>query len=97
MTHDYLGTTINYTVPNKKVIINMDHYVDELLESVPEEMANGVATTPVATYLYDVDQEVEKLGSQQAEMFHTTITAKLLFLSKRARPDLQQVIGFLTT
>jgi hypothetical protein len=30
------------------------------------------------------------------EKFHT-LTAKLLFLSKRARPDLQQAVGFLTT
>jgi hypothetical protein len=94
-THDYLGMTLDYTVPGK-VIINMDHYVNELLDEMPADMRSGTSTTPAAAYLYDVNEEVERLTQEQIEMFHT-ITAKLLFLSKRARPDLQQAVGFLTT
>jgi hypothetical protein len=36
------------------------------------------------------------LSNEDAKYFHT-MTAKLLFLSKRARPDLQQAVAFLTT
>jgi hypothetical protein len=46
--------------------------------------------------LYEVNENAEKLGQNQKERFHT-VTAKLLFLSKRAHPDLQQAVGFLTT
>jgi hypothetical protein len=93
--HDYLGMTLDYTQPNK-VIINMDQYVNELLDNVPEDYGTGIATTPAATHLYDVNPDAEKLEQKKAELFHT-LTAKLLFLSKRARPDLQQAVGFLTT
>jgi hypothetical protein len=95
MTHDYLGMTLDYTVPGK-VMINMDHYVNELLDEVPADMRNGTSTTPAAAYLYDVNEDAEKLNQERIDTFHT-ITAKLLFLSKRARPDLQQAVGFLTT
>jgi hypothetical protein len=93
--HDYLGMTLDYSLPGK-VVINMDHYVNELLDKVPVDMRNGTSTTPAAAHLYDVNDEAEKLDQEQVETFHT-ITAKLLFLSKRAQPDLQQAIGFLTT
>jgi hypothetical protein len=43
-----------------------------------------------------VNPEAERLEQVQADTFHT-LTAKLLFLCKRARPDLQQAVGFLTT
>jgi nanoRNase/pAp phosphatase (c-di-AMP/oligoRNAs hydrolase) len=95
MTHDYLGMTLDYTVPGK-VVINMDHYVNDFLDDVPADMRSGTSSTPAAAYLYDVNVNAEKLNQEQIEIFHT-ITAKLLFLSKRARPDLQQAVGFLTT
>jgi hypothetical protein len=95
MIYDYLGMTLDYTVPGK-VMINMDHYVNELLDEVPADMRNGTSTTPAAAYLYDVNEDAEKLNQERIDTFHT-ITAKLLFLSKRARPDLQQAVGFLTT
>jgi hypothetical protein len=93
--HEYLGMTLDYT-ERGKVVINMDHYVDELLESIPNDMGDGIATTPAATHLYEINSNAEKLKQEKIEIFHT-ITAKLLFLSKRARPDLQQAVGFLTT
>jgi hypothetical protein len=93
--HDYLGMTLDYSTKGK-VIINMDKYVEELLNDVSDELGIGVAATPAAAYLYEVNQEASKLEKEQADRFHT-MTAKLLFLSKRARPDLQQAVGFLTT
>jgi hypothetical protein len=93
--HDYLGMTLDYSVENK-VIISMDQYVEELLQSVPDDMQTVVASTPVAAYLYGTNETADALPKDTAEVFHT-LTAKLLFLSKRARPDLQQAVGFLTT
>jgi hypothetical protein len=93
--HDYLGMTLNYTTKGK-VIVQMEEYVKELLNSVKEEIGGGVAATPAAAHIYSVNPEAERLEQVQADTFHT-LTAKLLFLCKRARPDLQQAVGFLTT
>ena len=92
--HDYLGMTFDFTIPGK-VTIRMDDYVSELLDATPTDMA-GTAITPAAEYLYTVNPEATPLEPQQADAFHT-MTAKLLFLCKRARPDLQPAVAFLTT
>jgi hypothetical protein len=80
--HDYLGMTLDYSICGK-VIINMDHYVGDLLNSLPDDMAFGSSTSPAVTHLYDVNPDAEVLDKAIAEKFHT-LTAKLLFLSKRA-------------
>jgi hypothetical protein len=93
--HDYLGMTLDYSKTGK-VIINMTRYVTDLLNNVPEDMWEGISATPAAGHLYEVNSSAELLDKFMSEKFHT-LTAKLLFLSKRARPDLQQAVGFLTT
>jgi hypothetical protein len=94
-THDYLGMTLDYSISGK-VIVDMQQYVNGLLENVPDDMADGISATPAASYLYDISNNSESLDATSAEKFHT-LTAKLLFLSKRTRPHLQQAVGFLTT
>jgi hypothetical protein len=54
------------------------------------------ASSPAASHLFDINTEAEPLNAKAAETFHQ-ITAKFLFLSKRARPDLQTAIAFLAT
>jgi hypothetical protein len=93
--HDYLGMTLDYSKAGK-VIINMTQYVKNLLENIPKDMQVGISVTPAAGHLYEVSENAEPLDKSMSENFHT-LTAKLLFLSKRAQPDLQQAIGFLTT
>jgi hypothetical protein len=94
-THEYLGMTIDFSIKGK-VMIRMDDYVDGILMNSREDM-EGVATSPAAEHLFEVnDVDPDLLPTEDAQYFHT-MTAKLLFLSKRARPDLQQAIAFLTT
>jgi hypothetical protein len=92
--HEYLGMTIDYGTDGK-VIIRMDDYVENMLEELPEDMS-GVAVTPAAAHLFKVDDTEEDLNKEGSELFHS-ITAKLLFLCKRARPDIQTPIAFLCT
>ena len=92
--HDYLGMTIDFSQTGK-VIFTMDDYVDGVLEDAPSDMS-GTSVTPAARHLFDVNPEARKLGKQQADEFHHMV-AKLLYLSKRARPDLQTAIAFLCT
>mmetsp|Transcript_16444 Transcript_16444/g.46750 ORF Transcript_16444/g.46750 Transcript_16444/m.46750 type:complete len:280 (+) Transcript_16444:460-1299(+) len=86
--------TLDFSSPGK-VSINMRDYVDNILEEVPSDM-DGVATTPAADHLFKVNPEPVLLEKKQAEFFHS-LTAKLLFLAKRGRPDIQTAVAFLTT
>jgi hypothetical protein len=92
--HEYLGMTIDYSTEGK-VMIRMEDYVENMLEETPEDM-DGVAATPAGEHLFQVDHEAAQLDNAGSDLFHS-ITAKLLFLCKRARPDIQTPIAFLCT
>ena len=86
--------TLDYTVP-KNVSIQMVEYVQKIIEDFPEEISTA-AKTPAAEHLFKVNDEAKKIDEERAEIFHMTI-AKCLFLCKRARPDIQVAVAFLST
>jgi hypothetical protein len=90
--HEYLGMTIDFSEEGKVKFI-MNDYVENLLDEVPEDMS-GHAATPAANHLFAVNDKAEKLDNDDSEKYHH-LTAKLLYLSKRARPDLQLAVAFL--
>jgi hypothetical protein len=92
--HDYLGMTLDYSVKGK-VKIKMIDNLQKILDDLPEEF-NGTALTPAATHLMTVDETQPKVSEEKAQLFHTNV-AKTLFLCKRARPDIQPTVAFLTT
>ena len=73
----------------------MDNYVKAILDEAPHDM-DGVVLTPAVDHLFDVNPDAESLDTAQAELFHH-LTAKLLFLCKRAHPDIQTPVVFMTT
>jgi hypothetical protein len=62
---------------------------------MPEDM-NGTSPTPASDNLFDVDDESPPLNEKESDFFHHS-TARLLFATKRARPDLQVVVAYLCT
>jgi hypothetical protein len=92
--HEYLGMTLDYSVKGK-VTITMFDYIKKLLEELPSDM-NGDAVTPAANHLFDISEKPELLEEEKSVLFHHNV-AKLLFLCKRARPDLQTAVAFLCT
>ena len=92
--HEYLGMILDYSTPGA-VAISMQKYIEELLNEVPEDM-KGVSMTPAADNLFEVSPEAESLDHPRKELFHH-LTAKLLYLSRRARPDIQTAVAFLST
>jgi predicted Rdx family selenoprotein len=91
-SHEYLGMKLDFSQEDK-VIIRMQAFVQELLSKAPEDMGE-IASSPAAGHLFLVnDQNPELLDKETADLFHT-IVAKLLFLSKRACPDLQLAVIF---
>ena len=95
LVHDYLGMKLNYSIKGE-VQIDMQDYVIKMLQDFPIKFTKQqVATTPASTTIFE--NEVGKLLEDgRRETFHTFV-AKGLFLSKRARPDIQQAIALLTT
>jgi Reverse transcriptase (RNA-dependent DNA polymerase) len=92
--HDYLGMTIDYSVPGK-VQIKMIDYINNMLAKLDDDIA-GESATPAPNHLFEVNSKAEKLSMDKAITFHHH-AAKLLFLCKRARPDIQLPTAFLCT
>ena len=78
------------------VQVGMIPYLKEIIDDFPKPITS-TAPTPAADHLFTVrpDDELKLLPEEQAQVFHRT-TAKLLFLSQRARPDMQTLVSFLT-
>jgi hypothetical protein len=92
--HEYLGMTIDFSI-NGKVRFSMTDYVRGILDELSDDM-NGECATPAPNYLFEVNNDCDKLDSETPDMFHHN-TAKLLFLCKCARPDIQPAVAFLCT
>ena len=94
---EYLGMKIDFSDAGKVVFL-MREYVKNLLEECPAELlkAGSTATTPAANHISNINQKAIKLDKEKAEIFHHLV-AKLLYLSKRTRPDIQFPDAFLTT
>ena len=73
----------------------MYEYINKMLEELPANM-DGLATTPASTHLFNTDPGCKKLDDQQGQLFHHLV-AKLLYLSKRTRQDIQTAVAFLCT
>lgn len=88
----YLGQTFDFSnAPTLKV--TMEGYVADLLNA---SGVNGMAATPALENLFDTTKNPELLNDEDKENFHSLV-AKLLYLSKRVRPDLLLVTNFLST
>ncbi len=92
--HEYLDMTIDYSVKGK-VKFTMIDYIKGMLDELPVDM-DGTVPTPASSHLFEVNAVAEKLNIAMSEMFHHN-TAKLLFLCKRAQPDIQPAVAFLCT
>jgi hypothetical protein len=91
--HEYLGMTLNFSKDGNVKIIMKD-YIEDMLGELDGSM-DGVAATPAAAHLFTVNENVVPLDGAASDLFHH-YTAKLLFLSRRARPDIQTAVAFLT-
>ena len=55
-----------------------------------------ISRNPASDHLFKVRDDQPKLDEQKAHVFHT-FTAKALFATKRARPDIHTSVAFMTT
>jgi hypothetical protein len=85
---------IEFTKDGEAKILMTD-YVKEAIEAFLEDCTKSV-NTPASQYLFDVDKKCVKINEKDRKNLHS-IVAKLLFVAKRARPDTQLLIAFLTS
>ena len=88
---------MNITINEKK---HIEVEMKEQLESVINlfTIADGkivteIVTTPARAHLRDVNPDCNPLNAKKSESFHS-IVATLLWIMKRARPDLETSVGF---
>ena len=74
----------------------MKDFIQGLLDEYLGEQMKGALATLAANHLFNVNPDCNKLVEEKVSQFHH-LTAKLLYLSKRAHPDLQTAVSFLTT
>ena len=72
-------------------------YLQKVIEEWPEVLKSTKAC-PAGNHLFVIrdDKDREILPEEMASQFHRT-TAQLLFLTMRARPDIQTAVSFFTT
>eukprot|EP00980_Cylindrotheca_fusiformis_P003695 scaffold819_cov157-Cylindrotheca_fusiformis.AAC.2 len=91
--HTYIGMDIKFPGNGEVKILMMD-YIREAIKAFPEDCSRR-AVTPATNSLFKINPDATKLPEEKRELLHS-LTAKLLFVSKRARPDIQVPISFLT-
>ena len=75
------------------VEVDMQFYVEKILSDYGELK---LFATPATKELFVANDDDEMLDDERKKSFHTTV-ARLLYLSKRARPDILVAVGFLST
>jgi hypothetical protein len=73
-------------------VVNMSFYAKQLLEGKNLKEA----PSPSTKRTFKVDKGSPLLGEEEKKFFYSTV-AKLLFMAKRARPDLLTLVSFLCT
>jgi Reverse transcriptase (RNA-dependent DNA polymerase) len=91
----FLGMDILFNT-NNTVTISMSKFIDEVLEESGVVFHDTSCNTPAKSNLFDIDAGSATLSTSMSDLFHRLV-AKLLYLSKRGRPDIQLAVAFLTT
>ena len=92
LQHNYLGMHFDFT-ENGAVNISMDARIKDILMQYP--VTNTKQCPAIASLLEEVKGS-PPLSIAERKTFHS-VTAKLLYIAKRTRPDILLPVSFLTT
>ena len=88
---EYVGMVFDFT-EQYKCRITMDGYIIDLLDEY--DNITGVAETPATNNLFEIKES--RLLEDSAREYYHSLTAKLLYLGKRVRPDILTACSFLS-
>ena len=96
--HDFLGMKIKIDRLNKNIEVSMKSQLKETIDLFKTDYGqlNNRFTSSAAHHLFEVNENGNLLDIKRKEFFHT-MTAKLLYIMKRARPDIELTVSFLCT
>ena len=89
---EYCGITLDYGEEGT-VKIGAETHIDEAIEQFGEEISTHYKT-PAAEHLFSVNTECTRLDEDRRKLFHS-VFAKLLWVGKKARPDILVPLSFL--
>jgi len=90
----YLGMLLDNS-HKRYVSITMPQFIEDLISDM--QLGSGdFSKTPASSKLFNIVVDDELLSDDERERFHTNV-AKLLYLGKRARPDILLAATFLCT
>ena len=93
---DYLGMVLVFSVPGE-VSFDMSDYTKKIMDDFEAITGqNKVAKTPAASHLFQVREDTKKLEEEECFVSHNA-RAKVLYICKCSRPDIQTAVSFLTT
>ena len=92
--HSYLGINIEI-LDDKRVVIDMREQIKEIVLAFGEDVST-IVSSPASRHLMQVNESGIPLDPKKAETYHSLV-AKLLYLKKRARPDIEPTVAFLCT
>ena len=92
--HTFLGTDIEF-IGGKKVAVSTPHHIGEALEDFGETL-KGKVVNLATSQLFTITSEPKELDDEKNERYQS-ITAKILWIMKISRPDLETAVYFLCT
>jgi len=90
----YLGMKIEISDEGTK--IEMSFYVKQIIEDAEEKLVLTEYESPGTKETFVANESAGVLSEKNRVYFHSTV-AKLLYLAKRARPDILTVVMYLCT
>jgi len=91
-SHSYLG--MHLVMKDGYALIDMTNFIEKLLETHGADITEY--STPATKDIFTVNEKSVVLSEADRKDFHTEV-AKLLYLTKRARPDVMTATSFLCT
>ena len=73
----------------------MKEQLDDIIEKF-EKMFEGEVSSPAQQHLFQLNDKTKQYDNRRSEIFHS-VTAKLIYLMKKARPDLETLQSYLST
>ena len=93
--HAFLGMNIEIR-EDGTVSYEMTDQLQEAIDAFGEKI-DGHVTSPANRYLFDTREDTSILLNEDKRATFHKVSAKLLFITKRARPDIETVVAYLCT
>ena len=91
--HDYLGMDVE--IKDRMVYIGMKNQLTEAL-GWGRKQEDHLPATPALANLFEQHEDEETLSPQDADVYHSVIQ-KLMYVCKRARPDIEPALSYFCT